>query len=404
MKLILGSLKEKSLTENLAEEFSEKEKTFLSFINRGQAPYNYEKTLLSKYFDRVEAILQGQNPPPYEVEIQPTSKCNANCKFCFGKEYLRTEDKITTREAMEKTVNETLNFKEDNFKVENIKFCGSTGDPLLNPLTLYAIKMIYGNRFMRLFTNGLKLAENKDNKEYLETIAKVNSINLSLDAGSTPILHLVKPGSKVRDIKLEDILKAAYKIRNISEKTDMTISYAITSENYTDVIEASKKASECGVNRIRYRIDLTDRTISKKHSKEIIEMLDKARQYENENFKVIKIHSNEEIGETNKNHFGSKNCGYKCFTSKFWSCIGSDGCMYPCGHIVAADFPNYGSLLDHSFKELWNSKSKQEVVDKLPLDKCHLCSPFSLRTNEFMTELSCWNIYEIIEMQKRFVR
>ena len=388
-------------TEEEKEILDEKEKTFLRFLQRGQPPYDYERKLLENHFDRIQAILQGENPPPYEVEIQPTSKCNANCKHCFGKDYKRTQDKIKTKPAMRRIIDQVLNFKEADFKVDNIKFCGSTGDPLLNPLTLYAIDLINYQRFVRLFTNGITIAQNKDNTPYLATVAKIDSANFSLDAGSTEILHKTKPGS--RNIILEDILKGISKIRDLSDKTDMTMSYAITKENYIDIVVAAKKAQRTGLNRIRYRIDLTDRTISTQ-SQEIIKMLEEAKQYETPYFKVAFIHSNQEIGETNKDHFGSKNCGYKCFTSRLWSCIGSSGELYPCGHIVSGDFPSYGSLLQSDFKDIWNSSLKKEISASLPLEKCHLCSPFSLRTNELMTEISEWPLYSLIEIQKRFVK
>jgi hypothetical protein len=41
--------------------------------------------LVTKHSGRILKILEGKNPPPYEVEIQPSPYCNANCQHCWAK-------------------------------------------------------------------------------------------------------------------------------------------------------------------------------------------------------------------------------------------------------------------------------------------------------------------------------
>jgi radical SAM protein with 4Fe4S-binding SPASM domain len=110
-----------------------------------------------------------------------------------------------------------------------------------------------------------------------------------------------------------------------------------------------------------------------------------AKFYEDRNFRVVPIHSDQEIKDIHQEHFSSKGAGYKCYVCKLWSCVGSDGCLYPCGHIAVDGTDNYGNLLEDSFMKIWNSRKRKEVSNSLPEKNCTICSPFSLRTNEFLT-------------------
>ncbi|MDO8516925.1 MAG: radical SAM protein [Nanoarchaeota archaeon] len=366
---------------------AETREKFQYFLNRGQTPYNYEKQFLRGYLNLAIEIINEKNPVPYELEIQPTSQCNAFCNHCFGKNSAKIKDKINSREAMDIIVKRVLDFKQDGYEVEKVKFCGSTGEPLMNPFTPYAISEFYNKKYLRLFTNGIKLAENKNNIYYLKILSKVNNTMLSLDAGTTETLHKIKPGSK--NIILEDILATIKPIKDLAhQKIEFDVSYVITQDNYSEIIEATKKVKEAGADLIRFRIDLTDRLVSEQHSDEIINKLNIAKEYGDENFKVIPIHSDKEICETDDNHFSSRCSKLKCFTSKLWTCIGSDGNLYPCGHMVDANVEKYGNIFIQNLNEIWNSQRKKELNNKLPLETCHTCSPFSLRINEFMTFLS----------------
>lgn len=379
-----AELKDVKIREDIS---SETEKIFYGFLNKGQAPYNYEKQFLRGHLNRAIEIIDEGNPVPYELEIQPTSKCNAGCNHCFGRNSLRIEDKINSRETMDIIVKRVLDFKENGFKVEKVKFCGSTGEPLVNPFTPYAISEFYNQKYIRLFTNGIKLAENKDNIYYLKVLSKVDNIMLSLDAGTTETLHKIKPGSK--HIQLESILETIKTIKNLAhQKTDFDVSYVITQDNYAEIIEATKKVKESGADLIRFRIDLTDRLVSEQYGEEILKELKTAKKYEDEVFKVIPIHTDKEMCETDDNYFSSKCSKLKCFTSKLWTCIGSNGRLYPCGHIVDANTEFYGNVFIQNLNEIWNSQRKKELLNNLPLKICHTCSPFSLRINEFLTFIS----------------
>lgn len=369
-------------------------------LNKGKPPFDYARILLKEYNPHIVSYFNKKNPVPYEIEIQPSSKCNANCSHCWAKSFPRLEDKLETKENADWIIKRVLEFKEQGFPLPKIKFCGSTGDPLMNPIIDYIIDGFYGQRNMRLFTNGVKLGESKDDLKYLESLSKLNSIYLSLDAGTTETLWKIKQGAKQRKVSIEDILQGARKIKEFGN-TGIYVSYVITKDNYQEISEASKKSKENNFNLIRFRIDLEDRELSKEKSKEIINGLNNAMQYNSENFKVIPIHSNEEISETNQECFSSKGRGLKCYTNLFWTCIGANGKVYPCGHIVSPLTEDYGSLFENTFQEIWNGEKIKLARIKVPGDLCKICSPFSLTTNEIMNDLALLSDYERQDFLKR---
>ena len=117
------------------------EDQFQQFINDGEPPCDYSKTLLQEHPERVKYILEGGYPPPYELEIQPFSDCNLKCNHCFGKNYEKIPHKMT-KEALEVLAKKAANFEQDGFKIDIVKFCGTTGEPLFNPATINNDKLL----------------------------------------------------------------------------------------------------------------------------------------------------------------------------------------------------------------------------------------------------------------------
>jgi radical SAM protein with 4Fe4S-binding SPASM domain len=360
------------------------EEEFEGFLEKGEAPFDYERKLILEHGDRVKAILQGKNIPPYELEIQPSSFCNARCIHCFGKEFEPLENRLYNKEAADKIIKEVLEFNREGFQIDNVKFCGSTGEPLMNYLTPYMIGEFSKERKVILFTNGLLIGRAKNYEQYLERIAKADNIVLSLDAGSTTTLWEIKPGMKMSKITIEDILKGVSKIKQISD-ANVDVSYVINKRNYFDLIKAGRAAKEAGADSLKIRIDMMDRTVSKMYAEDIKRIIHEVKKYEDDTFKVIAIHSDEEIAEIDSSHFHTKG---SCFTSSLWACVAPDASIYPCGHIANGRNESYGNLLEKSFPEIWDGEERKRITSNLPEKYCTLCSPSSLRRNELMTFLA----------------
>jgi len=335
---------------------SETETKFQEYMNKGEKPFDYEKYLILDQKERVKAILKGENPPPYELEIQASPYCDAECRHCFGTYHLdRLGNKLDNREAIDRLVEQVVSFDYKGFVVDNVKFCGSTGDPLSNNMIREMVDSFYekkGKRKIIMFTNGLKLGLEETRGKALEVLSKVNRLNLSLDAGSTPTLWRVKPGALNKAVKLERILEGAKELQD--KGINVTVGYVITAYNYYDIANAAKIVKEHGLGLIKYRVDMFDRRVSRAYGNTIVDLLHKAKSYEEENFKVVQIHDEKDIRNEDEAHFSSKEQGLKCFTNRFWASIGSNGEVYPCGHVSMVGMDSYGNILEIDFHDIWN--------------------------------------------------
>ena len=343
-----------------------------------------EKDLFKGHLDRVEAVLTGENPPPYEIEIQPTSRCNLDCKHCFAKKLTckRIQDRIGIPE-MHVLINKISEFHNNGFGVDVVKFCGTTGEPLVNPATVYGIELAkeHGKNVI-LFTNGLFLdKKTEDGRLYLDHLLNANKINLSFDAASKETFYRLK-GVDGFDRIVGGLETLAEKRDRYKKNLNLTTSYVIGKLNYKEVVEFARLMREVGVNEVKYRVDFTDLKSIRRLSGRIIEDLKKAQDYPSNGFKVTSVYSKEEI----KNNGSAFEPTPKCFNRFFWACVAPNGDLYDCGHRTYYGVPSYGNLLDNDFGELWNSSKRLEK--RIPDNYCKFCSPTSCQRNKIMKRLA----------------
>ncbi|MFH1073061.1 MAG: hypothetical protein V1743_06550 [Nanoarchaeota archaeon] len=212
-----------------------------------------------------------------------------------------------------------------------------------------------------------------------ETVAKADKINLSLDADCEQTFRDLKGCGGFE--RIIESLKSLVKVK----QHKIVVSYVIGTQNYHGIVNAARLMKDIGADELWFRVDFTDAEGIRYLSREIIDSLKKAKELASPDFNIMSIYSEESIrGDTS----GFNSYGRKCFNSCFWACIGPDSSLYACGHRTHGGITSYGSLLEHSFKELWTSTQRKESVGNLPDTHCTYCSPSSTRRNEFMTFLS----------------
>ena len=71
---------------------------------------------------------------------------------------------------MLKITKDILDFTEDGFKIETVKFSGFVGEPLVNPATIDGLeKIISDGRRTGLFTNGMFMDnQTNEGRKYFE--------------------------------------------------------------------------------------------------------------------------------------------------------------------------------------------------------------------------------------------
>ena len=360
-------------------------KIFYDFLNNGGNSSKYAKILLNYFKANLESLFNGNGSLPYEIEIQPSSICNANCDHCWAKGVEKLENRLMEKSNIDRVAEQILNLKQKGLPKPRVKFCGTTGNPTVNPNIGYFIDKFYGKTRVKMYDNGITIGQNKDNSEYLKDLSKLNFFHLSLDAGTTETLHIKKPGAKKRGVSVENILEGCRKMKELNDKLDIEVCFVITDNNYSEIPIVAKKAKNYEMDYMRYRIDLTKDEIEKERAQEIIELLREAEKESDDNIKIYPVHTDEQIKK--KFNFGIKGKNLKCVTSSLWTCIGSNGNIYPCGHCVAKDTESYGNILEQNFEDIWNSEKRKEIQSRLPGKNCSICSPFSLITNEVVTFL-----------------
>jgi MoaA/NifB/PqqE/SkfB family radical SAM enzyme len=382
-----------------AEGISEREKTFLNFLRRGEPPCDYEFQLLKEHFPRVKAALEGKVVVPYELEIQPTATCNLACKHCFGRFYEPLQDRMGVEE-MREIAKKVDDFKENGFRVEVAKFCGTTGEPLVNPAVVEGIRLFKElDRKVIVFTNGLLLDARVGNNgdRYYDVLLYADKINLSLDTASEETFMRLKGRRGFR--RVISGLEALSARKN--GKPNIVVSFVIGQENFHEIASAAEIAKRAGADEIRYRVDFTNVGVVKDLSERIIGGIHEAMKYRDKKFRVVSVYSEDEISEDDS---AFRAAGRRCFNHHFWASIGPDCHLYACGHRTHCNVESYGDLFTYPFRDLWLGENRQKSVRSLPDKNCETCSPSSLRRNDFMTFLSTLPVEEVERLYKKCVK
>lgn len=342
----------------------------------------YRRNFLKNKFDFVVALLDGKIIPPVEVEIQPTSKCNAACRHCFSKVTIRKKlkDRLLDKN-MELVVKKILSIEMDGFKVKSVKFVGSCGDPLMNPKTLYAIELCKeAGRYTTIYTNGIGLSYSLNGKPYIERLVLADRIHVSLDAGTAKTFSYTK---RVKGKHFERILQGIEKLNAlrhwINPNLQVEVSYVITEDNYHEIKEACRKVKDCGTACILYRRNFIDTTeMTAERIEETERQLAEVKEYQDENFKVITQHSLDDITKSsNVLDFKSHNC----YLPLIWGVVGSDGSIVPCGHRGGDSGWNFGNLIEQDFYQILSDPERSRKMGQLPDEDCKVCSPFMQSIN-----------------------
>jgi MoaA/NifB/PqqE/SkfB family radical SAM enzyme len=386
---------------------NESEQRFLKLLRRNGAPFDYERQLFNDHYQNVLGVRKGDRPIPYELEIQPTSICNLKCEHCFGKALTcsRLEDKMDMPE-LEKIAQRISEFHEGAYTVETVKFCGTTGEPLVNPITIPGINLFKKiDKKVILYTNGLWL-DKKTNQgiTYAEAITQADKVNISLDAGTPQTFFEIKKVDGFnRTIKNIENLVASRNTHHSPLRID--VSYVIGPKNYLEVETTVNLIRQLGADHLIFRVDFAHPNLIKSLAPIILAEKARAIKSLSPDFKISFAYSDSEILDTDKDQEAHALTaqGKKCYNHNFWACIGPDCNLYVCGHRTYEGVEHFGNVLDTPLNELWNSKKRTNIVDNLPDDKCKFCSPSCHRRDCLMKDLSERSIEEIEQLHEKYV-
>ena len=138
-------------------------------------------------------------------------------------------------------------FDNNKLKIETVKFCGTTGEPLVNPNTVQAIKLFKDKgKNVIIYTNGLWLdKKTKEDKYYYEHILDADKINISFDCGTKETFKLIK-GVDGFDRIINSINKMSKMRKEKNSTLRIDVSFVIGLENFNEIYTTSKIAKENG--------------------------------------------------------------------------------------------------------------------------------------------------------------
>lgn len=362
----------------------------------GLSPYNYERYLLIDKAPYLDAFVEGKCFPPFEVEIQTSSKCNLQCRWCIGKE-VQARQRVMhlanniAKDNVDYLIDGIMRCKINGLGIQTVKFSGFIGEPLANKeATLHAIQRLNGAGFrVGLFTNGVLLS-NDDFK----TIANIAYVHISLDAGPRTFFLLKEspdiPYSRTFEQVLNNIAGLAQSRRESTNGNHLHINvgFVVVPANFFEIYDVTRLVKEAGADSIRFKCDIAEKhdlMAANIHKQAYAEIERARRDFHDAQFEVITIHSQADVEKKTYACWKSRS---GCFFHNFLATVGSDGNLYLCDHNTMTGAIPLGCALDQPLNEIWTSQRRNYLTKGIPCTcLCSVCPPFANRANFFLKEI-----------------
>ncbi len=359
--------------------------------------FDYVLFLLREKRKYVNAFIQSRKFPPFEIEIQVSSKCNLECKWCIG-EVMQSNRQVQNlpnnikKSNIDNIVDGIIDFDIDGMGVEFVKFSGYIGEPLLKKdETIKAIRTLVGaGKKVGLFTNGFFM-----NPDTWGTLVNIDYVHVSLDAGPKTF-HWLKDSPKLpfgydSFNKVISNIEGLVKKRNSSSSSNLKINigYVVVPGNHEEIFETSKIVKSVGADSIRFKCDIEGKHDLVKCNilDEVFDQIDKARNelHEEGVFSVFSVHSKEDIKDRN---YARWRCEYGCEFQNFFATIGSDGNLYLCDHNTMPNAISLGNAIDDPINKIWESNRRDYISNGIEfMCQSNVCPPFANKVNFFLSDL-----------------
>tara|TARA_R110000824_G_scaffold12307_8_gene54063 strand:- start:6591 stop:7685 length:1095 start_codon:yes stop_codon:yes gene_type:complete len=337
-------------------------------------PYSVLKIL--HHHDKIEEIRKNTSSSLVSVRMVLADLCNQNCHFCT----FRMENSITNKlfRGLDKGGNVTYNPSRflakdkcleilddaSDMGVKSIEFTGG-GEPTVHPEHVevfeYTIKK---GMELGLITNGVV-----SRPGFEDVMMRSSWIRFSLDAGKSKSYAAVREVPEKTFKKVLQNIESLTKKKNV-EKSNLTvgISFIVTDQNFLEVYESAKIASDLGVDYFRVGYYRTDDGFVAGDFAKTQELIEKSTaDFSREDFSVLNRYNDasKNIDERPDYEF----CAYQHINT--W--IAADYNVYRCCVTSYDDHGLIGSLRNQTFKELWASEEKKKKFDEFDARTCTQC-------------------------------
>lgn len=336
----------RSFAETVYYKYSEIERK-----HRFRFLFEPSRVLLQSEFIRKH--IQGENPFPESVEIDPSNACNHDCPFCI---YSSLHQKGRRERLADQRL---LNLIDELYYLEckSILFIGG-GEPLLHNKTADCIvKAAACGISVGLVTNGSLLRAN-----VIEQIkGSATYVRISLDA-ATSKTHNTMHQAKDFEIIINNI-KSFCMAKGCAT---LGVSYFVNENNYKEIFRAAKLVKDIGASYIQLKT-YSGLAFEADLHHNILKEIDKSITLSDTQFDV-------HIMERLFNNSSFQVRGYsKCHWQAFKTIIGADGNVFLCAQKRNNKDAIIGNINSHSLKQIWSSELRQKVINNIKLKECPYC-------------------------------
>ena len=212
--------------------------------------------------DRVLEFLQGKNPAPILVEVDPSNACNHGCYFCISSYIHLPESKgleTFDRSIMPKDILLNLCQEMIDMDVRAINWTGG-GEPTINPAFKEVLDFVGNNSDIKMgiFTNGSLM----DRWELFD--AFVNNLTwarFSIDAGTKETYNSIRraKGNEGWDKMVANLTTLIETNKQAGNKIDIGVGFVITPDTYHEIVDFAKFFVDYDLEYCQFKPEIVNR-------------------------------------------------------------------------------------------------------------------------------------------------
>jgi len=303
----------------------------------------YSPYKIVHHLDKIQALKDGIQPVPLQVQIVPSNICNQRCSFCA----YRMKDYPSNQRFIEKDILSYEKILEclDDFKAMGVKAVQYTGggESLCHPKIKDIFKGTLGRKLdLALVSNGQML-----DKETYEILGGATWVRISVDSSSKQMYGMIR---NVSDNVFNKVLYNIKQLVRHKKENTIGIGFVVQKENYKGIFVAANMFKDMGVDnfRISAAFNAMGYEYFKDFEKEAKDLSQKAELLTDDNFTVFNL-----FDDRIKDMFDDIQNYKFCPTKDLLTYIGANYNVYTCCTLAYNDKGYVGSIKDKSFADVW---------------------------------------------------
>lgn len=374
------------------------------YVDSSESSSGYVRMLLFDKAAYLDRFIEDRPFPPFEVEIQMSSNCDLQCRWCIGDE-LQDEKHVLhlpnsiKGPLVDKIVRYIIDVDIDGLGIDTVKFSGFIGEPLLyKKETLKAMRLLSeAGKKVGLFTNGVLMDDDRTRRALLN----IDYVHVSLDAGRSSFFRLKESSKENANYSEEKFDKVISNIARLNElrikkknsPLRINIGYVMVPGNYDHIYDTAMIVKNAGADSIRFKCDIGGRFAlrdARMRDVAYAQIGKLIQEVKDDSFDVRVVHSKEDVINNTYKKWNTSLDKAGCFYHNFLATIGSDGNLYFCDHNTMPSAVSLGSVVDDkSFSDVWLSDRRKFLTDDLRyLCDCGVCPPFGNAVNFFLKKIN----------------